>query len=499
MEEIKIISRKSTLAKLQAIEVSREIKKKFPKINVIFKTKETSGDIDLTTPLHKMPEIGVFTSDIREELVSGKADIAVHSWKDLPVDLNEGTEIAATIKRADLRDVLIFKKESLGKEKIEIFTSSPRRKENLSGFLKKALPFETKSLSFLDIRGNILTRIKKLKDTNIDGLVLAKAALDRLLSSQTKNTDELISLRKDLEQFLWMIIPCSQNPCAPGQGALAIEVKSGNKKVIKLLNEINNLDVFKDVESEREKLKKYGGGCHQKIGVSIENHPLGKIITEKGLTPEKDIIDKRVFLPANEKLLKLEKPISDFYPKSKKDFRLFTRSKIDEGMNKLKDIKDSGLYISRASSIDDNISVDLSNVVWTSGIENWFKLAKKGVWINGSSDSLGEQHSKPSSLFKKVNWFLVSHVDAGSKDKNLLATYKLVPEKDIDDLSKYSHFFWMSLSSFQFALKRFPSIENAEHSCGLGKTYEELNHLYPHRIKPFLNYEDWLEKVIEAK
>ena len=123
MNELTIVSRKSILAKLQAIEVSEAIKKKFPKIKIIFKTKDTSGDIDLTTPLHKMPEMGVFTSDIREELLSGKGDIAVHSWKDLPVELEEGTEVAATIKRADQRDVLIFKKDSFQKKKIEIFTS----------------------------------------------------------------------------------------------------------------------------------------------------------------------------------------------------------------------------------------------------------------------------------------------------------------------------------------------------------------------------------------
>ena len=144
-------------------------------------------------------------------------------------------------------------------------------------------------------------------------------------------------------------------------------------------------------------------------------------------------------------------------------------------------------------------AIDLSNVIWTSGIENWFKLAKKGIWVNGTSDSLGEEQSKPSSLLEQVNWFLVSHIDSESKDKKLIATYKLVPEKEIEDLSKYSHFYWMSISSFKEALKSFPSIENAEHSCGLGKTFDELNKLYPNKIKPFLNYEDWLEKVNEAK
>ena len=499
MNELTIVSRKSILAKLQAIEVSETIKNKFPETKIIFKTKDTSGDIDLTTPLHKMPEMGVFTSDIREELLSGKADIAVHSWKDLPVDLEEGTEVAATIKRVDPRDVLIFKKKSLKKNKIEIFTSSPRRQENLSKFLKKALPFEIDSLSFTDIRGNILTRVQKLQDSNADGLVLAKAALDRLLFPVEEGSRELDSFKDDLSEFLWMVIPSSQNPCAPGQGALAIEVKSGNEKVIELLNEINDLDVFKDVEDEREKLKKYGGGCHQKIGVSIENHPLGKITTEKGLTPDNELIDKRSFFPFKKELSKFENPIKDFYPKLKKDFKLFSRSKINDGIDKIKTIKNSGLYISRASAIEKGTAIDLSNVVWTSGVENWFKLAKKGIWVNGTSDSLGEEQSKPDSFMKKVNWFLVSHIDSESKDKKLIATYKLVPEKEIEDLSKYSHFYWMSISSFKEALKRFPSIENAEHSCGLGKTFDELNKLYPNKIKPFLNYEDWLEKVNEAK
>ncbi len=499
MDELRIISRKSTLAKLQAVEVAEEIGKKFPSLKIAFKTKDTSGDIDLTTPLHKMPEIGVFTSDIREELLSGQADIAVHSWKDLPVDLEQGTEIAATINRADSRDVLIFKKDSLKKKSINIFTSSPRRQENLSNFLKKALPLEISSLRFSDIRGNILTRFLKLMNSDADGLVLAKAALDRLLFPKTESTTELNSLKNDLKKFLWMVIPSSQNPCAPGQGALAIEVKSGNSKIIELISKINNLDVFKDVETERKKLKKFGGGCHQKIGVSIENHPLGKIITEKGLTPENELINNRSLVPFKRELTRFKNPVNDFFPKLKKDFNFFKRSKIKEGTKEIETMKNSGLYISRASSIEKGTSIDYSNIVWTSGIENWFKLAKKGVWVNGSSDSLGEEQSKPSSFFKKVNWFLVSHEDSDPKDKKLLATYKLVPKKDIGDLTRYSHFYWMSISSFREALKRFPSIEYAEHSCGLGKTFDELNKLYPNKIKPFLNYEDWLEKVKEAK
>ena len=104
-------------------------------------TKETSGDIDLMTPLHQMPDAGVFTNDIREELLNLNADIAVHSWKDLPVEMLEGTEIFSTIEREDPRDLLFFKSSSIRKKNITIFTSSPRRKENLSNFLPFTLPW----------------------------------------------------------------------------------------------------------------------------------------------------------------------------------------------------------------------------------------------------------------------------------------------------------------------------------------------------------------------
>ena len=104
------------LARIQANIVAEKIKEEFSNINIEFLTKETSGDIDLSTPLHKMPDPGVFTNDIREELLKNKADLAVHSWKDLPVELQEGTEIVTTLKREDPRDLLIFKKGSIEKK-----------------------------------------------------------------------------------------------------------------------------------------------------------------------------------------------------------------------------------------------------------------------------------------------------------------------------------------------------------------------------------------------
>ena len=118
LKNLKIVSRKSPLARIQAQLVAKAIRDEFPDIILEHIYKNTLGDADLTTPLNQMPDIGVFTNDIRNDLLHGEADIAVHSWKDLPVDLEEGTEISATINRADTRDMIFLKEDSLGKQNL---------------------------------------------------------------------------------------------------------------------------------------------------------------------------------------------------------------------------------------------------------------------------------------------------------------------------------------------------------------------------------------------
>ena len=120
VKNLTILSRKSPLARIQAKLVANEIYKLFPEIKIEHIFKSTLGDLNQDTPLDEMPEIGVFTNDIREDLVSNNADIAVHSWKDLPIDFEEGTDISKLDKGC-----LIFNKE----------------KENLSLLIKIKLLF----------------------------------------------------------------------------------------------------------------------------------------------------------------------------------------------------------------------------------------------------------------------------------------------------------------------------------------------------------------------
>ena len=111
-------------------------------MNVTHSYRDTKGDIDLTTPLSKMPEQGVFTSDLRDALLNDQADMVVHSWKDLPIEMPKGTDIVSTLARSDSRDILFFKKDSIKKKSIKIYSSSPRRERHLSMSLPDLVPWK---------------------------------------------------------------------------------------------------------------------------------------------------------------------------------------------------------------------------------------------------------------------------------------------------------------------------------------------------------------------
>ena len=285
--KIRILSRKSDLAVIQAYEFGEYLKFKFPKVEIDYLKRSTSGDNDLTTPLSEMPMEGVFTNDLRNELINNNCDLIIHSWKDLPLDVGNQTEVAITLDRADPRDLFFIKKNSVKKinedSSISIFSSSPRRQYNLESFVKNYLPFKIENIKFEDIRGNILTRFKKFLDENVDGFVVAKAAIDRLLKADKNHFPDLRNnLFSYISECLWSVIPLSVNPSSPGQGALAVEIRSVDTDLKKLLYEINNEADYENVILERKELQKYGGGCHQKIGVSFLNTHFGKLKYSKG-------------------------------------------------------------------------------------------------------------------------------------------------------------------------------------------------------------------------
>lgn len=501
---VKIISRKSDLAIIQAHLVGNAIKSNNDEISIEYIFKDTRGDIDLTTPLSKLSDVGVFTSDLRDSLMSEEADIAVHSWKDLPIELTKGTKIIGTLPRADMRDIVFFKKSNIEKikryKKLHLLTSSPRREYNLNSFLKNALPFEIDEINFNNIRGNIPTRLNKYFDGDSDAIVLAKAALDRLL--ENSNNELSKNIKKVINSSNWIITPLSENPCAPAQGAIAIEVKDTRKDIISLVSKINDVDTFKSVKIERKVLSSYGGGCHQKIGVSYEKKHYGDVLTLKGLTDENVILNERRIDRDNEsnnKWYNIEQ--RNIFPLDLKNYKIFSRKNLKENFDKISLIKNRNVLATRGNVLDGVTEIDSSNILWTSGVKTWFQLAEKGFWVNGSFDSLGEGDEESLRFIADNKWIKLTHKDSLEffvKDK--LPTYELIKNKIEDDLSKKTHFYWMSGSAFLYAIKEFPSIREKYHSCGPGNTYEILKkNVTEDRIKIFLSYEDWKNGITNEK
>ena len=365
---IKIISRKSDLAVIQAEIVANALKQADKDISVSFIKKETEGDIDQLTSLSKLSNIGVFTNDIRDSLLNNEADLAVHSLKDLPIEDQKDTLIVSILERADSRDILFLKKdifENYNNKELRILTSSPRRVYNFSNFLESLIPFNPSNITFEDVRGNIPTRLEKLLNGDCQGLIVAKAAIDRLISYGNK--DISAKIQSYLDDLLWMIIPLSLNPCAPGQGAIAIEVNSKRKDIIELVNKINHNETFSQVAKEREILQNYGGGCHQKIGVSIESKFFGQILTIKGQTEEGLEIEKREVVNQTTDWKNI--PESNFFPSNLNKYKLFERKLINKNLKKINKLKNTNIYVSRENALPKNQNIELTNVVWTSGIK----------------------------------------------------------------------------------------------------------------------------------
>ena len=507
LDKLNILSRKSDLAIIQAREFGQTLSSVFPSIKLHYITKSTSGDKDLKTPLSKMPTEGVFTDDLRDDLIKKNCDIIIHSWKDLPLDVGSETEVAITLDRADERDLLFIKKSStkkINQEKaISIFSSSPRRQYNLEDFVKNYLPFKINNINFENIRGNILTRFKKFMESNIDGFVVAKAAIDRLLKADQNDFPDIKNtLLLNMNKCLWSVVPLSINPASPGQGALAVEIRSEDSELKKILSKINNIEDYNNVSLEREELQKYGGGCHQKIGVSYKNTHFGKVKFSKGEQEDgSSFYEKTIYENNNPPEVK-PTSINDIFPEQLSDYNFFNRKLIERSLNELSKTKNKCIWISRQSALPQNARIDNSNVIWVSGLDTWKNIAERGIWVNGSSDGLGEDMDPKIKSLTNNEWIKLTHLDSPvSRIKNVIHTYKLEKNEISLNFENKNYFYWMSASAFKYAITNYPSIQNKFHFCGPGNTYNEIKKILGDDSKNLtveLSYKDWKNNILPS-
>lgn len=498
---LRISARKSDLARLQAYMVGDALKNAHPGIDIEFRFKESLGDKNLTEPLWKIPEKGVFTEDFYGELVRGETDMVVHSWKDLPTENKSDTVIAATLPRADQRDLLLLKKSHFdkihGTKNLRVFSSSPRREYNLTDFFKSHLPFSLQTVNFESVRGNIPTRIRKLLEgPEVDGLIVAKAALDRLLTAPQDEFKEVQQLlRSYLQQLIWTVLPLSINPNAAAQGALAVEIMAGRKDLEDLLQHVHDASTFECAQQERALLAGFGGGCHQKIGVAVLDRPYGRLTLLKGLTDQGQVLSTRSLTSSEGLTTKFE--IQEMWSAEVKAERSpISFQSLPENIN--------ALYIARAEAWPQGLQSP--GYVWTAGTKTWKQLAQKGIWVHGSSESLGEQEDSRINILAdtELSWAKLSHEEGFESETNemlLIPTYSLKPTERLGSLQEKKCFFWSSGSQFLQALKEAPEIINRHHACGPGNTYkviraylEKNNAFDPSRLRIFLDQEDWRQQ-----
>ncbi len=500
---LRIGSRKSSLAKLQACLVQDSLRKIYPQLDLQLFFKEASGDQDLTTPLWKMGGKGVFTQDLTKELVEGNVDVVVHSYKDLDLEGHSGTEVFMVLPRADQRDVLLWKKTSFENppSELKIQSSSPRREYNLSAFLPKALPLrlQERPISFHPVRGNVQTRMRKwLEDSSISGLVVAKAALDRLLSENFTfaSSPEFVELkdfiRKTIRSELFMVLPLSKNPNAPAQGALAAEIRKGDEKTKQLLSPLRNKKEEDAVREERKILAIFGGGCHQKIGVSILPGGPADFLFLRGKTDSGKELDS--FERWRGESFPLPKSLDFIFPKPGEGFgmkRFSTGSAAPP---------EKFWFVSRAESLPSEWnSPGPETIIVVAGAKTWKKLAARDIWVHGSTDGLGEEDASQivSLLGDSSEFIKLTHEESDLIEGvwKRFVTYKVEFADEQPDLSSYSHFFWMSASQFDRAYRLDPSIGSKIHSCGTGATYRYIQKTLGNEAKLFVfpNYESWIK------
>ena len=237
---ITVGTRGSKLAVTQAEMVIKKLKSKFKNYDFTIKTIKTSGDKLLTDNLSKIGGKGLFIKEIQEAMQNGEVDIAVHSLKDMPTISPPGFLMAGVLKRDDPHDVFISHKFSSIKKIDEdalIGTSSARR---------KAILLETNSkIKVINFRGNIVTRLKKLDEDQVDGIILSYAGLKRL--KMTKRITQKI--------------PLSDMLPSPAQGTICIECLDNNSMAIDMIKKINHDKTMIETDCEREFLKNVEGDC----------------------------------------------------------------------------------------------------------------------------------------------------------------------------------------------------------------------------------------------
>ena len=250
MNKLTITTRGSQLALWQSEHIKALLEKQYEGLHVSLQSVKTKGDKILDTPLAKIGGKGLFTKELEEQMLAGNAHIAVHSLKDVPVEFPEGLTLAAITEREDPRDAMLSEKyPSIAdcQQGAVVGTTGLRRRMQLL--------VHRPDLNIKNLRGNVNTRIRKLKDGEYDAIILATAGMTRLgLPGEVKYFSPI---ERD-----WMIP-------AMGQAALGIEIID-EPKMHEIVNFLNDKSAVIETTIERDFVRVLEGGCQVPIGINAK-------------------------------------------------------------------------------------------------------------------------------------------------------------------------------------------------------------------------------------
>jgi hydroxymethylbilane synthase len=243
-QTLTIATRESPLALAQATMVKQQLLNHFPYLTINLLGMTTQADQLLSVALKDIGGKGLFVKELEQALISGQADLAVHSMKDVPMSMPQGLIIAAILKRESAYDAFVcnavtsFEQLPIGSI---VGTSSLRRQTQLQAWRN--------DLQFQSLRGNVNTRLKRLDDGHYSAIILAAAGLHRL----------------HLAHRIQQLIPSDKCLPAAGQGAIGVECRQGDEKVINMLQAINDGQTAACVNAERVVCRELGGNCQVPI------------------------------------------------------------------------------------------------------------------------------------------------------------------------------------------------------------------------------------------
>ncbi len=509
MTTYKIGTRGSLLAVTQSTLMKEELERlsgdKFELVLI-----KTQGDQQTNKPLWQLEGKDFFTKELDEALLTGQVDLVIHSYKDLGSERPLGIKLAAVTERHFAHDILIIPQKNVEalkkwKDDFIVGTSSPRRIVNLTHSLGLYLPGCPK-VRCETLRGNVNTRIRKLKNGDYHAITLALAGIERL-AQQEKSAAELVEL---LEGMNYLVLPQSVFPSAASQGALGIEVRENREdagKLEQIISCLTHSRTMEEVYRERKTFKDYGGGCHLAVGIHVKK------------------IDDHHFLHINAGEFegkRIEKKWIEGMrlPSISKDRKLFVGFPVsshldvicDEYLTKKPEAKSVELtgkhvFVTSSYCLDTLETSTKPEGIWAAGAKSARDLATRGFWVNGTTDSLGTEdlRSLRSSKALKIihknldnNWTVLTHPESKSDIGTVVGCYSrlkapISAEYELK-LKEVGGCYWTSFPQYLAFVERFPFLKMAQHFCGMGKTWQEFKNSGI-AVHPVANMQDYYKLV----